>query len=104
MITVSPAAADQIRKSASESQSENLCLRLAARVTPDEALDYGMGFDEEKADDIKVTSEGIRIVVAPTYADLLHGMHIDFVELETGESSFIFQNPNDPAHKPPKES
>lgn len=104
MITVSPAAAEQIRKSAQESNSENLCLRIAARITPDEALDYGMGFDEEKEGDIKNTSEGIDIVVAPNNADLLHGTFIDYVELETGEFSFIFQNPNDPAHKPPKES
>ena len=103
MITVSPAAAEQIRKSAKESNSEGMCLRIAARVTPDEALDYGMGFDEAREDDLKNTSEGIEIVVAPNSADLVHGMHIDFVKLETGEHNFIFQNPNDPAHKPPKE-
>lgn len=103
MITISPAAAEQIKKSAKDSNSENMCLRIAARVTPDEALDYGMGFDEEKEDDIKSTSEDIVIIVAPNHADLVHGMHIDFVELETGEQNFIFQNPNDPAHKPPKD-
>jgi len=103
MITVSPEAAEQIRKSAKESNSENLCLRVAARVTPDEALDYGMGFDEEKEGDIKNTSEGINIVVAPNHADLVQGMHIDYVKLETGEYTFMFQNPNDPAHKPPKD-
>ena len=32
MITVSPAAAEQIRKSAKESNSEGMCLRIAARV------------------------------------------------------------------------
>ena len=46
MITVSPAAAEQILKSAKESNSEGMCLRIAARITPEEALDYGMGFDE----------------------------------------------------------
>lgn len=103
MITVSPAAAEQIRKSAEETDSEGMCLRVAARVTPDEALDYGMGFDEPREDDMRNTSEGIDIVVAPSSADLLHGTHIDYVQLETGEYNFIFQNPNDPAHKPVKE-
>lgn len=103
MITVSPAAAEQIRKSAEETDSEDMCLRVAARVTPDEALDYGMGFDEPREDDLRNTSEGIDIVVAPSSADLLHGTHIDYVQLETGEYNFIFQNPNDPAQKPPKE-
>jgi iron-sulfur cluster assembly protein len=103
MITVSPAAAEQIRKSAEETDSEGMCLRVAARVTPDEALDYGMGFDDPRDDDLRNTSEGIDIVVAPSSADLLHGTHIDYVQLETGEYNFIFQNPNDPAQKPIKE-
>lgn len=103
MITISPAAAEQILKSAKESNSEGMCLRIAARVTPDEALDYGMGFDEAREEDQRNNSEGIDIIVAPNSADLVHGMHIDYVELETGEHNFIFQNPNDPAHKPPKE-
>jgi len=103
MITVSPAAAAQILESAKQSQAEGMCLRVAARVTPDEALDYGMGFDDIKDGDIKNTSEGITIIVSPEHADLLQGMHIDFVPLEDGEFSFIFQNPNDPAHKAPKE-
>jgi iron-sulfur cluster assembly protein len=103
MITVSPAAAEQIQKSAEETDSEGMCLRVAARVTPDEALDYGMGFDDPRDDDLRNTSEGIDIVVAPSSADLLHGTHIDYVQLETGEYNFIFQNPNDPAQKPIKE-
>lgn len=103
MITVSPAAAEQIRKSAEETDSEGMYLRVAARVTPDEALDYGMGFDDPRDDDLRNTSEGIDIVVAPSSADLLHGTHIDYVQLETGEYNFIFQNPNDPAQKPIKE-
>jgi iron-sulfur cluster assembly protein len=103
MITVSPAAAEQIRKSAEETDAEGMCLRVAARVTPDEALDYGMGFDDPRDDDLRNTSEGIDIVVAPNSADLLHGAHIDYVQLETGEYNFIFQNPNDPAQKPIKE-
>ncbi len=103
MITVSPAAAEQIRKSAEETDAEGMCLRVAARVTPDEALDYGMGFDDPRDDDLRNTSEGIEIVVAPNSADLLHGTHIDYVQLETGEYNFIFQNPNDPAQKPIKE-
>ncbi|MCI0505689.1 MAG: iron-sulfur cluster assembly accessory protein [Gammaproteobacteria bacterium] len=103
MITVSPAAAAQIKKSAEETDSEGMCLRIAARVTPDEALDYGMGFDEAREDDLRNQSEGIDIVVSPSSADLLHGTYIDYVQLETGEYNFIFQNPNDPAHKPPQE-
>ncbi|MGD8886633.1 MAG: iron-sulfur cluster biosynthesis family protein, partial [Gammaproteobacteria bacterium] len=92
MITVSPEAAKQIQNSAKQSNAEGMCLRVAVRVTPDETYDYGMGFDQATEEDMRNTSEGIDIVVAPDHAELLHGTHIDYVELETGEYNFIFQN------------
>ena len=103
MITISPAAAEQIQNSAKQSNAEGMCLRVAVQVTPDETYDYGMGFDEAKEGDMRNTSEGIEVVVSPDHAELLHGTHIDYVELEPGQYNFIFQNPNDPNYKPPKE-
>jgi iron-sulfur cluster assembly protein len=103
MITISPRAAEQIRFSAKQSNAENLPLRIAAQVAVDESIEYGLGFDEEKEGDMKFTIEGIDIVIAPACAEFLQGAHLDFVELEPGNSNFIFQNPNDPNYKPPKE-
>lgn len=102
MITISPRAAEQIRFSAKQSNAEDMPLRIAAKVAVDESIEYGLGFDEEKEDDLKFNIEGINIVVAPASAEFLHGAHLDFVELEPGHSNFIFQNPNDPNYKPPK--
>ena len=103
MITITPNAADQIRLSAKQSNSEDIPLRIAAKVAVDESIEYGLGFDEEKEDDMKFTSEGIDIIIAPSSADLLNGALLDFVEVEPGKPNFIFQNPNDPHYKPPKE-
>jgi iron-sulfur cluster assembly protein len=103
MITISPSAAEQIRFSAKQTNSEDLPLRIAAQVAVDESIEYGLGFDEEKEGDMKFTIEGIDIVIAPACAEFLQGAHLDFVELEPGNSNFIFQNPNDPNYKPPKE-
>ena len=102
MITISPAAAEQIRHSAQQTESESLALRIAAKVAIDESIEYGTGFDEKKQDDMEFTVEGIKLLIAPSSADLLHGAHLDFVEIEGGEHNFIFQNPNDPSYKPPK--
>ncbi len=104
MITISPRAAEQIRFSAKQSNSENMPLRIAAKVAVDESIEYGLGFDEEKEEDLKFTIEGINIIIAPSSAEFLHGAHLDFVELEPGNANFIFQNPNDPNYKPPKEN
>ena len=103
MITISPRAAEQIRFSAKQSNAEGMALRIAAKVAVDESIEYGLGFDEEKEGDLKFTIEGINILVAPSSAEHLHGAHLDFVELEPGNANFIFQNPNDPNYKPPKE-
>ena len=62
-----------------------------------------MGFDEEKEGDIVFSSEGVDIVIAPSNAELLHGAHMDYVEIEPGQFNFIFLNPNDPNFKSPTE-
>jgi len=103
MLTISDKAAEQIKMSAVQTQSEELKLRIAAKIAVDESIEYGMGFDEEKEGDIKVQIGDIEILVAPSSAELLNGAHLDFVEIEPNNFNFIFQNPNDPNFKPPKE-
>ena len=94
---------EQIKISADQTGSGSMGLRIAARMTPDESVDYGMGFDEPREDDIQFECNGVTILIAPGDEELLHGAHIDFVELEPGSSNFIFLNPNDPNYKPPTE-
>ena len=103
MITISPKAAEQIKLSAQQTESTNMHLRIAAKVNVDEGIDYGMGFDEAREDDLHFNSEGVDFIVAPSSAEFLHGAHLDFVEIEPGQFNFIFQNPNDPHYKPPTE-
>lgn len=101
MIKVTPEAAKQIQLSAQQGKTENLPLRIAATKNDDGSFHYGMGFDENKEDDVSVTSEGINIVVSPESSDLLKDTTLDFVELEPGKNQFIFMNPNDPSYTPP---
>ncbi|MFO1314235.1 MAG: iron-sulfur cluster biosynthesis family protein [Burkholderiales bacterium] len=95
MITVTPSAAQQIRIAATQSDSDEMGLRVAARRDAGGAIHYAMGFDEARNDDRVVTSEGIALVVAPGETDLLDGMTIDYVEYEPGDFRFIFINPNE---------
>ena len=103
MITLTKAAAEQVKKSAQESNLEGMALRLAVKRMEDGSLDYGMGFDSETEDDLRFKSEGVDVVVAPPYMELLNGMTVDFVELDAGSYNFIFLNPNDPNYSPPAE-
>ena len=103
MITVTPAAAAQIKLSAEQGKTEGMSLRIAASRNDDNSIHYGMGFDDGKEDDVTVTTEDIEIIVSASSAELLKNDTIDFVELEPEKFQFIFLNPNDPAYKPPAE-
>jgi iron-sulfur cluster assembly protein len=102
MFKVTSAAADQVRAAAQQGGTEGMALRLAASRRPDGSIDYRMGFDEVNEDDIRFTSEGVEIVMAPEYVPLLDRATLDFVELEAGEQQFIFLNPEDAAYVPPQ--
>ncbi|MDH5471604.1 MAG: iron-sulfur cluster assembly accessory protein [Gammaproteobacteria bacterium] len=103
MITLTPAAAKQIRLSAKEGNLDGLPIRVAATKNNDGSLHYGMGFDDVKEDDTTYTSENIDVVISEASKSLLNGTTIDYVEIEPGNPQFIFMNPNDPNFKPPTE-
>jgi len=101
MITITPAAARQIRQSAKQNRMEGIPLRVAAKRNVDGSLHYAMGFDDtSREQDTTFSAEEVEIVVAPTSMPLLNGTVIDFVELETDKWEFIFMNPNDPNYQP----
>lgn len=103
MITVTPAAAAQIKLSADQGKTEGMSLRIAASLNSDKSIHYGMGFDDSKEDDITITTEDIEIIISTASAELLKDTTVDFVELEPDKFQFIFMNPRDPNYKPPKE-
>jgi iron-sulfur cluster assembly protein len=103
MITITPAAAAQIKLSAEQGKTEGMSLRIAASRNDDNSIHYGMGFDDSKEDDVTVPAEDIEIIVSASSAELLKNTTIDFVELEPNKFQFIFMNPNDPNYKPPSE-
>lgn len=101
MITLTPAAIEQVHTSAQQSGITDAVLRLAAKQNPDGTMHYGMGFDEAKDDDLAFKFKDITVVFAGEYGPLLNGATIDYVELEPGQYHFIFLNPNDSNYTPP---
>lgn len=101
MITVSKAAAEQIKISAKEGNSEGMGLRLSATKKEDGSLDYVMGFaDRDMDDDVFFESEGVKIIVSAGCFELLKNTELDYVKMdENEEMQFIFKNPNDPNYK-----
>ncbi|MEZ5540819.1 MAG: iron-sulfur cluster assembly accessory protein [Pseudomonadota bacterium] len=102
MITITPAAAEQIRASAQAGDMEGLAMRIAARREADGSIHYGMGFDDNaQEDDIRLHTGGIEILIGEASKILVDGMTVDYVELEPGSWQFIFLNPNDANYVPP---
>ncbi|MCB2263737.1 MAG: iron-sulfur cluster assembly accessory protein [Candidatus Thiosymbion ectosymbiont of Robbea hypermnestra] len=101
MFKITAAAAEQILSAARQGGTEGLSLRLAAHQKPDGSIDYRMGFDDATDEDIRTSSEGVEIVMAPEYVPLLVEATMDFVEIEPGQFHFIFLNPKDANYSPP---
>ena len=95
MFRLTPAAATQIMGCA-EAQNDEPRLRIAAKIDEDGERVYGIGFDEERENDLVLECEGITILISPRSQDLLAGTTLDFVELHPGEFQFIFINPDEP--------
>ena len=90
MFSLTPAAAQQIQQAASASSATDLALRIAAKIEPDGSLQYGMGFDEPKDEDMRLDLAGIAVVIGGESQELLIDTVLDFVELNPGEFNFIF--------------
>ncbi|KOR33532.1 adhesin [Achromatium sp. WMS3] len=104
MFNITLAAAQQINKASEQGGTVGMPLRLAAHQKPTGDIEYLMGFDEAKEDDIRLKSAGINIIMAPEHAILLDKTILDFVEIDGEESmQFIFINPKDPKYIPPEQ-
>lgn len=100
MITLTESAIEQVKNAAEQSQAEGLALRLAAKKNQDGSMEYGMGFDEPKDDDLAFRFGDVEVVMGGEYGPLFNGTTIDFVEIEPGQWHFIFMNPNDANYQP----
>ena len=67
-----------------------MALRIAAKIDSDGSMQYGMGFDDPKDEDMKLDLDGVAVVIADESQELLTDTVLDYVELNPGEFNFIF--------------
>lgn len=102
MFTLTPTAAEQIIRAAEELPEGPAPhgIRIAAKIDDDGELVYGMGFDEEREDDLVLDGQGIAVLISPRSQALLESTRLDFVEVHPGEFQFLFSRDCDaPATK-----
>ena len=93
MITLTETAAKQIGLLQKEQDASGKTLRVYVEAGGCSGMEYGMAFDEKKADDEVVNQDGVSVVIDPMSANFLKGSVIDYVDSLQG-SGFQIKNPN----------
>ena len=93
MITLTDNATKQIGVLQKEQNASGKALRVYVEAGGCSGMEYGMAFDETKADDEVIRQDGVEVVIDPMSANFLKGSVIDYVDSLQG-SGFKISNPN----------
>jgi iron-sulfur cluster assembly protein len=100
MLQVTIAAANEVLAAAARSGAVGMALRVAARQVADGAIEYGIGFDDEREDDLPVRCGGLTVLVGSPSRPLLAGIVLDYLEVEPGRFDFVFVPADEAAAAP----
>ncbi len=93
-VTVTPKAADMIRKfRAEQGVPDDQALRMGVRGGGCSGFTYDLSFDAQRDDDLVIEMHGVKIVVDPMSLQYLDGTELDYVDGLMG-TGFKFNNPN----------
>ncbi|MCU7959307.1 MAG: iron-sulfur cluster insertion protein ErpA [gamma proteobacterium symbiont of Bathyaustriella thionipta] len=88
------AAAAKVSELIKEEGNANLMLRIYIQGGGCSGFQYGFSFDEkESADDIKVETDGVTLLIDPMSMQYLEGAEVDYTEGLQG-AQFVVRNPN----------
>lgn len=93
MITLTENATKHIKTLGKDQDAGDKPLRVYVEAGGCSGMEYGMAFDEKKADDEIVRQDGVEVVIDPMSANFLKGSVIDYVDSLQG-SGFQIKNPN----------
>lgn len=95
IVTLTPAAAKQVRYLMQRKGDPNLGLRVAVKGGGCSGLSYVINLEpESRPNDLTYESEGIRIFIDPKSARFLRGTTLDYSLKNLLEGGFLFHNPN----------
>lgn len=93
MVTLTKRAAHKISELQTEHKAAGKLLRVFVDAGGCSGLEYGMSFDDRKADDEELESEGVSFLIDPTSLAYIDGSKIDFDDGLHGKG-FEVINPN----------
>ena len=93
-VRLTASAASQIKSIlAADPDKAGKTLRVYIEAGGCSGMQYGMVFDEPRADDLSAEFEGVSVIVDPFSANYLRGAVVDYVDALNG-GGFKIQNPN----------
>src|SRR5579871_6913974 len=93
MITLTESATKHIKTLSTDQGTTGKPLRVYVDAGGCSGMEYGMAFDEKKADDEVIAQDGVEVVIDPMSMSFLKGSEIDYVDSLQG-SGFKIKNPN----------
>jgi iron-sulfur cluster assembly protein/iron-sulfur cluster insertion protein len=94
VITLTDSAASKVAELLEAEGEEGLALRVAVRPGGCSGFSYEMFFDTDvAADDVTAEFGGVKVVVDPSSAQLLHGATLDYKD-GLQQTGFSINNPN----------
>ena len=93
MIELTERAARRIRELSQELATDGQWMRIFVEAGGCSGLEYGMSFDQQKAEDELLESQGVQVLIDPTSKTFLSGCRVDFDDGLNGKG-FEILNPN----------
>lgn len=95
LMTITDAAADQVRKLLDQRGREAVGIRVGVTTAGCSGLSYSLEYADEKSEfDEVVEDKGVTVLVDPKAVMFLIGSEMDYVTEEM-KAGFVFKNPNE---------
>lgn len=91
-VTITPAAAKVLLDARKGEAANAQLLRIAINAR----YQHQLGFSEARPDDVRLSCEGVDVVIDPASARRANGLKIDAVSQPGGGVAFRIENPNEP--------
>jgi len=96
MVMITELAAEELKNLLEQENKQDHALRIFMAGMGCSGVKYGMSLDDTKnEEDVELTSNGIRILIASSMQESLDGAEIDFIDDEAGKG-FIIKDLNAP--------
>ena len=95
LMTITDAAADQVRKLLDQRGKAAACIRVGVTTAGCSGLSYSLEYADEKSEfDEVIEDKGVTVLVDPKAVMFLIGSEMDYVTEEM-KAGFVFKNPNE---------